>query len=213
MKPAAPPCPCPVMCCASRCATATWAYFFNVPMWARKAGCPVKNEPLGANHDAAVQRAETILLPAFDAWRSGGTDAVATVARAGTLDWVFAEYRSDQRFTRLDAKTKRNHEVGFRIVGGYLLKNGRRLGEMPVSAVTSAVIDPLYEKLSVVSETDADGNVVSRTPYHHGQPRDEVLPPRLERHGTTQPRKIAAGESVRPDGPAFIRPRDTDRDL
>ena len=142
---------------------ATWAYFFNVPMWARKAGCPVKNEPLGANHDAAVQRAENILLPAFDAWRSGGTDAVATVARAGTLDWVFAEYRSDQRFTRLDAKTKRNHEVGFRIVGGYLLKNGRRLGEMPVSAVTSAVIDPLYEKLSVVSETDADGNVVLRT--------------------------------------------------
>jgi hypothetical protein len=22
-----------------------WAYFFNVPSWARKAGCPVTNEP------------------------------------------------------------------------------------------------------------------------------------------------------------------------
>ena len=47
-----------------------WAYFFNVPSWARQAGCPVKNEPLGTDYDAAVQRAENILLPAFDAWRS-----------------------------------------------------------------------------------------------------------------------------------------------
>ena len=139
-------------------------YFFNVPTWARQAGCPVKNEPLGTDYDAAVQRAENILLPAFDAWRSGGMDVPASiVARTGTLDWVFAEYRADKRFTRLDAKTKRNHEVGFRLVGGYLLKNGKRLGEMPVTAVTTAVIDLVYEKLLVISETDADGNTVERT--------------------------------------------------
>jgi hypothetical protein len=24
-----------------------WAYFFNVPVWARKVGCPLGNEPLG----------------------------------------------------------------------------------------------------------------------------------------------------------------------
>ena len=34
---------------------------------------------------------------------------------------------------------------------------------MPVSAITTAVTDPLYEKLLVVSETDADGNVGVRT--------------------------------------------------
>ena len=140
----------------------TWAYFFNVPMWARKAGCPVKNEPLGANHDAAVQRAENILLPAFDAWRTGGDAVTTTVARNGTLDWVFSEYRADRRFTALDAKTKRNHEVGFRLVGGYVLKNSRRLGEMPVTAITTAVIDLVYEKLLTVTETDADGNTVER---------------------------------------------------
>ena len=33
-------------------------YFFNVPMWARRAGCPVKNEPLGTDYDKAVERAE-----------------------------------------------------------------------------------------------------------------------------------------------------------
>jgi hypothetical protein len=38
---------------------------------------------------------------------------------------VFAEHRADKRYTKLDAKTKRNHEVGFKLVGGYVLKDGR----------------------------------------------------------------------------------------
>jgi hypothetical protein len=50
--------------------TGKWAYYFNVPMWARKAGCPVKNESLGSDYAAARDRAETVLLPIFDSWRS-----------------------------------------------------------------------------------------------------------------------------------------------
>jgi hypothetical protein len=34
-------------------------YFFNIPTKARKAGCPLRNEPLGTDYEAAVQRAET----------------------------------------------------------------------------------------------------------------------------------------------------------
>jgi hypothetical protein len=134
-----------------------WGYFFDVPTWARKGGCTVQNESLGLDYDSAVRRAETVLLPAFDSWRSGGTsDApAAPVAKSGTLDWLFAEYRASRHFTRLDARTKRNHEVGFRLVGGYTLKDGRRLGAMPVASITSAVTDALYEKLLVV--TGADG--------------------------------------------------------
>ena len=49
-----------------------WGYFFNVPTWAR-TGCPIKNEALGVDYLTAVQRAETVLLPAFDSWRTGGT--------------------------------------------------------------------------------------------------------------------------------------------
>jgi hypothetical protein len=141
-----------------------WGYFFDVPTWARTAGCTVKNEPLGVDYEAAVYRAETVLLPAFDSWRSGGlTDVGAeAVASPGTLDWVFAEYRADRRYTRLDMRTKRNHEVGFRLVGHYHLKDGRRLGTMPLASITTAVTDVLYEKLLVVTETDADGNVISR---------------------------------------------------
>jgi len=128
-----------------------WAYFFNVPTWARKAGCPVNNEPLGTDYAAAVERAEMILLPAFDSWRSGGaTDAPKPeIARVGTLDWVFAEYRADRRYTKLDARTKRNHEVGFRLVGRYLMRDGRKLGAVPLVSITTAVTDTLYEKLLI----------------------------------------------------------------
>jgi hypothetical protein len=84
-----------------------------------------------------VKRAEEVLLPAFDAWRSGDTKTETTpaVAMAGTLDWLFAEYRADRRYTKLDPKSKRNHEVGFKLVGGYVLKDGTRLGQKRLSAI------------------------------------------------------------------------------
>jgi hypothetical protein len=140
-----------------------WGYFFNVPSWARKAGCPVHNEPLGTDHAAAVERAETVLLPAFDSWRTGGADAkVAPGATYGTLEWLFAEYRADRRFTELDAGTKRNHEVGFRLVGGYKLKDGRQLGQVRLASIDTAVVDALYSQLLIVKETDAAGNEIER---------------------------------------------------
>jgi hypothetical protein len=140
-----------------------WAYFFNVPMWARKAGSPMRNEPLGTDYAQAVERAETVLLPAFDSWRSGGkSDATPAVASFGTLDWIFAEYRADRRYTKLDARTKRNHEVGFRMVGGHALKDGRKLGGVRLTAIDTAVVDALYEKLLVVKESDADGKTIER---------------------------------------------------
>ena len=52
-----------------------------------------------------------------------------------------------------------------------------------------------------------------RRAAHHGQPRDEDLPPCVEHRRPPPPRQAAARQSVRADGPAFIRPRDADRDL
>ena len=34
----------------------------------------MRNEPLGTKYAAAVERAETVLLPAFDAWRTGDAE-------------------------------------------------------------------------------------------------------------------------------------------
>jgi hypothetical protein len=141
-----------------------WAYFFSPPTWARKAGCLVASEALGVDYGEAVKRVETVLLPAFDSWRSGGaTDkAQPAGAKAGTLDWLFAQYRGDRRFTKLDDKTRRTHELGFRLVGGYTLKDGRRLGQASLPAITTAIADLVFEKLVTVQETDADGKTVER---------------------------------------------------
>jgi hypothetical protein len=75
---------------------------------------------------------------------------------------MFAEYRTDRRYTKLDPKSKRNHEVGFKLVGGYILKDGRRLGEKRLNAIDTALTDDLYEKLLLLKTTDAEGNVVER---------------------------------------------------
>ncbi len=140
-----------------------WGYFFNVPAWARKSGCPVRNEPLGVDYTRAVERAETVLLPAFDSWRTGGASSSPPASAAiGTLDWLFAEYRADRRFTKLDPKTRRLHEFGFHLIGKYVLKDGRRLGNMRLTAIDTAVVDALYERLMFVKETDTDGNTVER---------------------------------------------------
>jgi hypothetical protein len=83
---------------------------------------------------------------------------------------LLAEYRADRRYTKLDDKTKRNHEVGFRLVGSYALKDGRRLGQVRLALITTAIIDSIYEKLLVITKTDAEGNKVQyerRTTINH----------------------------------------------
>jgi len=144
--------------------TSGWGHFFNIPTWARKAGCPVKNEALGTDYVSAVNRAETVLLPAFDSWASGGaSDQKATVVVAPfTLDWLFGEFRADRRFTMLNARTRRIHEVGFRMVGNYRLNDGRRLGQMRLSAIEPAITDDLYARLLTVREADATGRLIDR---------------------------------------------------
>ena len=85
----------------------------------------------------------------------------------GTLDWVFAEYRADRRYTKLDPKSKRNHENGFKLVGNYILKDKTRLGSRRASLIDTSVTDALYEALLVVK--DEDGNVIGerRTTVNH----------------------------------------------
>lgn len=130
-------------------------YFFDVPSWARTRGCPVKNEPLGADYDLAVQRAEKILLPAFDSWLNGGGDAnpIGIGVAIGSLDWMFHEYRrtwkqkTAKRLQPLSPGQCRVHETGIKMICEYPLKDGRRLGTRRVSSIDTAFADDLFEKL------------------------------------------------------------------
>jgi hypothetical protein len=140
-----------------------WGYYFTPPTWALAPGegddrgpCPVGCEALGTDYAAAVARVETVLLPLFDSWRTrGAIDLVPDWARKGTLDWLFAEYRTTGQFKKLGRKVRKLHNEGFALVADYVLKDGRRLGAVALADINTGVVDPLYQKL--LPKRDADG--------------------------------------------------------
>lgn len=143
--------------------TREWGYFFEVPTWAKKAGCELQNRALGTDYAYAVHEAETVLLPALDSWRTrGASDLVPVKAAPGTLNWLFSEYRNSARASDVSVRAMKLHEHGFALVGKYILKDGRELGAVQLKSITSAVADTVFEKLLVVIEKDKDGNEIRR---------------------------------------------------
>lgn len=140
-----------------------WAYYFTVPSWARERGCTVDDKALGMERDAAYDYAETVLLPQFDSWRTGGMSDLAEVRGAvGTFDWMVTTFKADKKYRKLSAGQQRNHERGFGMVANYILTNGRRIGSLPVASISTKMADRLLEKLGTVTERDESGNEVVR---------------------------------------------------
>ena len=140
-----------------------WAYFFEPPTWARKQSCPVKAEALGAERVAAVERAENVLLPAFDSWRSRGlTDMVPAFPVPGTFDWLVCVFKTHQKWKEIDHKTQRFYEQGLALFANHKLKDGSRAGSKQITDFTKGFVDAIYAKLLVVEDEDANGNIVMR---------------------------------------------------
>lgn len=141
-----------------------WAYYFEVPSWARAKGCTVENCALGTDRDAAYDLAETVHLPQFDSWRTAGlSDMTPARAIEGTFDWLIKTYREAKRYLDLDPGTKKLHENGFGLVANHSLKDGRRFGSLRLESITPRVADRLLETISSVKEEDEDGNEVIRS--------------------------------------------------
>ena len=140
-----------------------WAYFFEPATWERKQGCPFGAEPLGQNYDAAVTRAESVLLPAFDSWRTRGLSDGAHIGIAkGSFDWLVREFKKQQKWKDVDPHTQRTYEQGTRLFADHILKDGSRAGSKQVGDFTKAFVDAVYAKLLVVESIDAEGNVIHR---------------------------------------------------
>ena len=84
----------------------SWAYFFETPTWARKDGCPVQAEALGRDYESARDKAESILLPLFNSWRTGGlSDLVPPRAIPGTFDWLVKIFKEHRSWNEIDKAT------------------------------------------------------------------------------------------------------------
>jgi hypothetical protein len=163
MKPSHAPLKFPRYCRRKPLKNGRSAYFFEPPTWARKRGCHVKAEALGNEYTVAVHRAEKVLLPAFDSWRSRGlTDMVPASPVPGTFDWLVSIFKAHRKWKEIDHKTQRLYEQGLALFANHKLKDGSRAGSKQLSDFTKAFVDAVYEKLLVVEDEDVDGRKVKR---------------------------------------------------
>jgi hypothetical protein len=140
-----------------------WAYFFEPPTWARRAGCQVRAEALGNDYDAAVVRAEDVLLRAFDSWRTRGLSDIAPIGPVpGTFDWLVSIFKGHPAWSNIDRKTQRLYDQGLSLFSDHVLKDGARVGTKRIVDFTRGFVDAIYAKLLVVEEKAEDGSVVVR---------------------------------------------------
>src|SRR5262249_50428375 len=91
---------------ARRLKSGAAAYYWDVPSWAKRRGCLLKIESLGADYADAKKRCDELLNPQFDAWRMGSSPEVRISDRplVGTFDWLISVYKALPKFTRLPEK-------------------------------------------------------------------------------------------------------------
>jgi hypothetical protein len=126
-------------------------YYFNVPTYYRDLGCPVGNEPLGTNYTVACGddgeggRAAA-LNGRFDEWlavRNG--EPVEGVARYGTVDWLFREYKASRAYLdKVSVRSRPDYERTMLLVSDIVTKKGDRIGGRRVMAITPVSADKLY---------------------------------------------------------------------
>ena len=89
-------------------------FYFNVPTRYREMGCEIPNEPLGDDYTVACGVDGTggraaALNGLFDEWwKIKNGEPVESIARYGTIDWLFREYKASKRYEkRVSARTGR----------------------------------------------------------------------------------------------------------
>jgi hypothetical protein len=93
------------------------AFYFNVPTRYRKLGCSIPNEPLGTDYSLACGAngkggKAAILNGLVDEWLKAKLgEPVESIARYGTVDWLFREYKSSKRYReRVSQRTRQDYE-------------------------------------------------------------------------------------------------------
>lgn len=129
-------------------------FYWYVTRYYRNLGCTIPNEPLGADYGAACgsdgRGGKAASLNAlFDEWaaRQRG-ESVESLARHGSVDWVFREFKTSVRFReKVSARSQPDYERSMLMVADMVTKRGDRVGARPVKSITPVAADKIYEKL------------------------------------------------------------------
>jgi hypothetical protein len=139
-----------------RLADGSTAFYFRVPTYYRKLGCEIANEPLGTSYNAAcgedgkTGRAAT-LNALFDEWndkRKGVPIEQAQLARYGSIDWLFRQYKAEKACTeKVSLRSRPDYERIMQLICDTVGKSGRRIGERQIRDVTPRAADKIYDKI------------------------------------------------------------------
>ncbi len=135
-------------------ANGTTAFYFTVPTRYREQGCTIPNEPLGNDYvvacgaDGEGGRAAA-LNSLFDEWvKIKNGEPVESIARYGTVDWLFREYKASKRYReRVSQRTRPDYERLMQLVIDLPTKRNDKVGQRAVKAITPLAADKIYEQV------------------------------------------------------------------
>ncbi|MCC2978827.1 hypothetical protein [Sphingomonas sp. IC4-52] len=152
---------------ATKRASGEVAYYWELPPWARPARDEdgklvaaardgrrhtLVNTALGTDLAAAITKAEA-LNEALTQWRTG--EGGANLVK-GTVGWLFAWYRDQERFKKNVAKTRNDYRKLMDMLAAFETKAGSPpLGQRMANKVDAGVADKLYRKLRERGERQA----------------------------------------------------------
>jgi hypothetical protein len=122
----------------------------------RCSAAKLPNEPLGTSYETACGedgeggRAAT-LNALFDEWnaqRKGEPIEQVKIARYGTIDWLFRQYKTEKAYTeKVSRRSRPDYERIMQMICDTVGKSGRRIGERQIREVTPRAADKIYDKI------------------------------------------------------------------
>jgi hypothetical protein len=127
-------------------------FYWDLTGYYRRLGCSIPCEPLGTDYvlacgtDGNGGRAAA-LNALFDEWRhvsAGGV--VEGLARFGTVDWLFREYKQTKAYLeKVSGRSRLGYERTMLLVVDLATRKGDRVGDRKVKAITPISADKIYE--------------------------------------------------------------------
>jgi hypothetical protein len=132
-------------------ANGTIGFYFTVPTRYRKMGCMIPNEPLGSDYSIACGTdgkggRASALNGLFDEWwKTKNGEPVESIARYGTVDWLFREYKASTGYLeRVAKRSQPDYERTMLLLADTCTKKGDRVGGRSVKSITPLSADKLY---------------------------------------------------------------------
>ncbi len=135
-----------------RLASGDVAFYFNIPSYFRKLGCPVPNEPLGTDYDIACGKdgnggRAAALNARFDEWnqiRRGQPVSGDRDPHYGTVEWLFREYRKSKAYTeKVSQRSRRDYERTMLLITEMQTKKADRIGGRMIKAISPRAADKI----------------------------------------------------------------------